>query len=52
MIGEVFDDYYSTETPKKMFFLNAHLTVYAVMFCKQFLAYTVHIDMSAFLYNP
>ena len=26
--------------------------VSAVMFCKQFLAYVVHIDRTAFLYNP
>ena len=31
---------------------NAYLSVSAVMFYKQFLAYTVHIDGSAFLYNP
>ena len=26
------------------FFKNAYLSVFAVMFCKQFLAYAVHID--------
>ena len=31
--------------PKNLFFfLNAYLSVSAVMFCKQFLAYAVHID--------
>ena len=42
------------ETQKKIivFFLNAYLSVPAVMFCKLFLAYTVHIDGSAFSFNP
>ena len=31
---------------------HAYLTVFAFMFCKQFLAYTAHIDRSAFLCNP
>ena len=31
---------------------NAYLSVSAVMFCKQILAYNVYIDGSAFLYNP
>ena len=31
---------------------NAYFSVSAVVFCKQFLAYTVHIDVSAFLSNP
>ena len=31
---------------------NAFPSVSAVMFCGQFLAYTVHIDRSAFLCNP
>ena len=31
---------------------NANLSVSAVMFCKQFLAYAVHIDGSAFLCYP
>ena len=31
---------------------NAYLSVSAVMFYNQFLAYTVYIDRSAFLYNP
>ena len=30
----------------------AYLNFFAVMFCKQFLAYTLHIDGSAFLCNP
>ena len=34
------------------FFLNAYFSVSAVMFGKQFLAHTVHIDGSAFLCNP
>ena len=36
---------------KKFHFIkkNAYLSVSAVMFCKQFLAYTVHIDRSAFI---
>ena len=34
-----------------VFFLNAYLSVSAVMFCKQFSAYAVHIDRSAFLWN-
>ena len=38
---------YCTETPK-IDFLNAYLSLSAVMFCKQFLAYTVYIDMSVF----
>ena len=38
---------------KKIVFLKyAYLSVYAVMFCEQFLAYTVHIDRSAFSCNP
>ena len=37
--------------PKNVFF-NAYLSVSAVMFCKQFLAYPVHIDRSAFSCNP
>ena len=32
--------------------LATYLSVSAVMFCKQFLAYAVHIDGSAFLCNP
>ena len=31
---------------------NTYLNVSAVMYCKQFLAYTVHIDRSVFLCNP
>ena len=31
---------------------NAYLSISAVMFCKQFLAYTVHIGWSAFLCDP
>ena len=31
---------------------NAYLNVSAVMFCKQFLSYTVHIDGSSFLCYP
>ena len=31
---------------------NANLSVSAVMFCKQFLAYAVYIDGSAFLCYP
>ena len=31
---------------------HAQLSVSGIMFCKQFLPYAVHIDMSAFLYNP
>ena len=31
---------------------NAYLSVFAIMFCKQVLAYAVHIDRSAFLCNP
>ena len=43
--------YYTMETQKKIEFLfkNAYFCVSAVMFCKQFLAYLVHIDRSAFL---
>ena len=39
---------------RKKYFLqkNVYLSVSAVMFCKQFLAYTLHIDESAFLGNP
>ena len=52
MIGEVFTStYYNMKTKKKKF-LNAYLSVSAVMFCKQFLTYTVHIDESAILCNP
>ena len=29
-----------------------YLSVSAVMFCKQFLVYTMHIDRSGFLCNP
>ena len=36
--------------PEKINHLN-FLNVSAVMFCKQFLAYTVHIDESALLIN-
>ena len=35
-----------------LFKKNAYLSVSAVMFCKQFLAYAVDIDGSAFLCNP
>ena len=39
--------------PKKyIYFFNAYLSVSAVMFCKQFLAYAVHIDRFVFLCNP
>ena len=31
---------------------NSYLSVSAVVFCKQFLVYAVHIDGSAFLCNP
>ena len=31
-----------------LFRKNAHISVSAVMFCKQFLAYTVNIDRSTF----
>ena len=50
MIGEVFTSTTAWK-PKKLDFIkiNACLSVSAVMFCKQFLAYTVHIDASAFL---
>ena len=38
---------------KKLFSLrNSYLSVSAVVFCKQFLTYAVHIDESAFLCNP
>ena len=40
------------ETQKWIFFFkNANLCVSAVMFCKQVLAYTVHIVRSPFLCN-
>ena len=48
-------EYYSIETPKnKIILLKEHtyLRVSAAMFCKHFLAYTVHIDWSACLCNP
>ena len=44
-----FHDYYFMGTQKIWFYLekkkHAYLNVTAVMFCKQFSAYTVHIDM-------
>ena len=42
------------ETQKIDFLLNetAYLGVFTAVFCKQFFAYTVHIDKSAFLCNP
>ena len=44
----------TTWEPKKLIviFLNDYLSVSAVMFCKEFLAYAEHIDKSAFLCNP
>ena len=49
MIGEDFKStYYSMEAQKKDIFFS----VSAVMFCRQYLAYAEHIDMSAFLFNP
>ena len=46
--------YYSMEAPKNLatFIKNAYLSVSAVIFCEQFLAYIVHIGRSAFLSNP
>ena len=41
--------------PKNLILLrkkHAYLSFSAIMFCKQFLAYSVPIDKSAFLYNP
>ena len=52
MIGEVFTRTTAWKLPPKLIFLNAYLSVSAVMFGKQFLAYEVHIDRSAFLCNP
>ena len=54
MIGDNGKVFTSTTAwkPKKNWFSfskNAFLSVSAVLFCKQFLAYTVHIDRSAFL---
>ena len=49
--GKVFTSTTAWKT-KRMIFLNAYLSVFAVVFCKQFLAYTVHTDWSAFSCNP
>ena len=45
MIGELFTSTTAWEPKKKnfFFFLNAYLSVSAVMFCEQFLAYTVQL---------
>ena len=55
MIAEVFRiSYYSMGTKENCLLKKclATLIVSGVMFCKQFVAYDVHIDISAFLCNP
>ena len=52
MIGEISTST-TAWTPKKLIvFFNAYLSVSAVMFCKQLLAYAVHIDRFGLLCNP
>ena len=43
---ERFSQVLATAWEQNNIFLNAYLSVSAVVFCKQFLAYAVHIDES------
>ena len=52
MNGEVSTSTTAWESNKISIKKNAYNGDSAVVFCKQFLPYTVHIDGSAFLCNP